>query len=139
MDKTASHSDGEIMLSPKSRRKPNTQKMLPNHVNLSFSQDNVPFTGIPPRKTNIEITAFSGRKSPKQWRESQSSQLSTSTSALPKPPGNHFNPGIRATKKVEGDRDKQSFNFKKLHHPANGIIPTIQIQNLQSFSSTDLG
>ena len=137
MDKTASHSDGEIMLSPKLRRKTNVEKTSPNHVNLSFSQDGLPFSGIPPAKTNIEITAYSGRKSPKQWRESQ---FSTSTSELQ---SKHFNPRsnvTHVTKTINGDRGKPpSFNSKKLRPPVNGVIPSIQIQDLQSFNSTDLG
>ena len=143
MDKTASHSDGEIMLSPKLRRKTNVEKTSLNHVNLSFSQDGLPFSGIPPAKTNIEITAYSGRKSPKQWRESLSSQLSTSTSALQGSTGKYFNPRsnnvTHVTKKIHGDRGKPSFNSKKLRPPVNGVIPSIQIQDLQSFNSTDLG
>ena len=143
MDKINSHSDGEILLSPKTRRRINSVEKSPNHVNLSFSHDNLPFSGIPPVRPNIEITAFSGRKSPKQWRESIPPHLSSSssTSALHNTVDRHFNPisNPHITRKIPCDRRMASFSSKKTKTPINGIIPSIQIQNLQSFSSTDLG
>ena len=141
MDKNIPHSDGDIILSPKTRRRTKVTTS-PSHVNLSFSQDSLPFSGVPPVKPNIEITAFSGRKSPKQWRESMSSQLSSSTSALQSATDQHFMPisHSKITRKVRDDRGKSSLASKRQRPlPINGIIPSIQIQNLQSFSSTDLG
>ena len=140
MDKSTSHSDGDIMLSPKTRRRANIGK-TPNHVNLSFSQEVLPFSGIPPAKPKVDITAYSGRKSPKQWRESLSSQHSTSTSALQNATDRHFNSfsSSQMTIKIRDDRGKSSFTTKRQRPPINGVIPSIQIQNLQSFSSTDLG
>ena len=141
MDRNLPHSDGDIILSPKTRRRTKVTKS-PNHVNLSFSQDSLPFSGIPPVRPSIEITAYSGRKSPKQWRESMSSQLSTSTSALQSATDQHFIPisNSNITRKIRDDRGKSSVALKRQRQPPiNGIIPSIQIQNLQSFSSTDLG
>ena len=141
MDKTTSHSDGDIMLSPKTRRKANIGKTSPNHVNLSFSQETLPFSGIPPAKPKVDITAYSGRKSPKQWRESLSSQHSSSTSALQNATDRHFNSNSSSqmNRMIRDDRGKSSFTTKRQRPPINGMIPSIQIQNLQSFSSTDLG
>ena len=156
MEKNLPHSDGDIILSPKTRRR-TKETTVPSHVNLSFSQESLAFSGIPPNKPSIEITAYSGRKSPKQWRESShlnglSSQHSTSTSALQSVTDQHFIPisNTKVTRKARDERGKSSRALTRqmplpIHHyngingSVNGIIPSIQIQNLQSFSSTDLG
>ena len=141
MDKNLSHANGDIIISPKTRRKTKVTTS-PNHVNLSFSQDSLPFSGIPPVKPNIEIMAYTGRKSPKQWREPMSSKLSTSTSALQSVTDQHFMPisNSNVARKARDDQGKSTITSKRQRPPlTNGDIPSIQIQNLQSFSSTDLG
>lgn len=137
IEKGTSHSAGEIMLSSKMKSKNIGGNGSTSHVSLSFSQDNLPFSGAPPVRPAIEITAFTGRRSPRQWRESN---VSSSTSTLQT--SNHFNPicNSQITKKLPSDYKVASFPSKKLRTPPiNGIIPSIKIQNFQSFSSTELG